>query len=390
MKKKIKKLNNDKYINIYIIIILFIILFIFVYIYRYDIKNGFKLEKNELINNKNYNYGYDKNYNINNNVLNKNIKSYEMKRPFLNIYDNNGKITKFVFITHPFSRDECIKKYNKGRENGLEFIGISSYCDFPKIISNPYDTLHDPNHKAWNYDYFKLCKGWCHCFRNPENYNIPPPDIYPQLLLSESDFAKYEKHIPDTTIKKEFDFIYICLKDNDKCEPGWQSFNRNWKQAEKLLNIMCNKYHLKGLLIGRIGCKIPSGCYELTDFLKYDEFIKQYNRCRFIFIPNYLDASPRVMVEALCYNLPVLCNYNILGGWKYITNETGEFFNVEENDFEISLKRFFKKFNTFKPREFYIREYNEEEKGKELLNFIKKCFGNKSIDNSIKYLVPGI
>jgi hypothetical protein len=324
-------------------------------------------------------------------TIDKENKPYKMKRPFLNIYDNNGNITKFVFITHPFSRDECIKQYNEGIEKGMEFIGISSYCDFPAIISNPHDALHDPNHKAWTYNYFDLCKGWAYCFRNPDKYGIPDKSTgYPQILLSESDFAKYKFHKPNSDIKKEYDFLYVCLKDNDKCEPGWQSYNRNWEQAEKLLDIMCNKYHLKGLLIGRIGCNIPDGCHKVTDFLEYNEFIKQYNKCRFVFVPNSLDASPRVMTEAMCYNLPVLGNSKILGGWKYITPEVGEQFNITENDFEVVLSRFLSKFNTYKPRDFYIREYNEEKQGKRLLEFVKECCGNDSVSENIKYLVPGI
>lgn len=319
-----------------------------------------------------------------------------MKRPFLNIYDNKGNKINVIFITHPFSRDECKEQYDSAIAKGNHFLGISSYCEFPGIISNPHDSLHDPKHKAWTYNYFELCKGWCHCFRNPNQYI---PKDYPKILLSESDFAKYNKHIPDPNIKKEYDFLYVCLKDNDTCEPGWQSYNRNWDQAQELLDIMCNKFHLKGLLIGRINCKIPQGCHklmELTDFMEYDKFIKQYNRCRFVFVPNKLDASPRVMTEAICFNLPVLGNYNITGGWKYVTAETGELFNKEPDDFETVLKRFLKNFNTYKPREFYMREFSEEKMGKQLLDFVMQTVGKDKVNFSIegpdavKWLVPGI
>lgn len=322
------------------------------------------------------------------NVVVESFDDEKVGRPFLNIYDNNGKKTKIIFITHPFSRDNCIEEYNKLKNKGYQFLGISSYCDFPAIISNPFDPLSDPNHKAWTYDYFELCKGWCHCFRNPQDYKIPID--YPQILLSESDFAKYNNHKPDSTVKKEYDFIYVCLKDNEKCDDGWQSYNRNWEQAQQFLDIMCNKYHLKGILIGRINCKVPDGCYKVTDFLEYKEFIKQYNKCRFLFMPNYLDASPRVLTESLCYNLPVLCNYNILGGWKYINDKTGQFFNQEPNDFEKSLNTFLNNFNSYKPREYYINEYNVEKQGLKLLNFIKKTCGEDALEKDVKYVIPGV
>lgn len=315
------------------------------------------------------------------------------KRPFLNILDDNGKKTNVIFITHPFSRDDCIEDYNKMKSQGCEFLGISSYCEFPGIISNPFDVLHDPKHKAWTYNYFDLTKGWCHCFRDPLQYI---PATVPQIALSESDFAKYNNNKPDTTVNKDYDFIYVCLKDNDKCEDGWQSYNRNWDQAQQCLDIMCNKFHLKGLLIGRINCKIPAGCHKLmetTDRMDYSDFIKQYNRCRFAFIPNKVDASPRVMTEALCFNLPVLCNYNITGGWKYITPESGEYFNVSPDDFETQLGQFLKNFANYKPREYYMREFAVEKMGKILLDFVVQTIGHDKLNfnpKEVKYLTPAV
>ena len=79
-----------------------------------------------------------------------------MKRPFLNMYTDTGKKINIVFITHPFTREECIKEYNKAKNKGVKFLGMSSYCEFPGLISNPHDILHDKNNDAWKYDYFKL------------------------------------------------------------------------------------------------------------------------------------------------------------------------------------------------------------------------------------------
>lgn len=385
IKKMFKILPNYKKNKYYYMVILFVLL---ISIISYLCK---KKNNKDSVENFNKNKNEENNKNKDNNKNNGNIVS--MKRPFLNIYDDKGNKINVVFITHPFSRDECIEQYNDAIKKNMHFLGISSYCNFPEIISNPHDILSDPKHKAWTYDYFKLCKGWCHCFRNPDD--IIPKD-HPKILLSESDFAKYKKHLPDTSIKKKYDFMYVCLKDNDKCEEGWQSYNRNWKQAEKCLDIMCNKFKLKGLLIGRINCTIPGSCHQLmetTDFLNYSVFIKKYNECRFVFVPNQLDASPRVMTEAICFNLPVLGNYKITGGWKYVTNEVGELFNKKEGDFEKVLTTFLKNFNTYKPREFYMREYPEEKKGKELLDFVVKTVGEDNLSfklSDVKYLVPAI
>ena len=50
-----------------------------------------------------------------------------------------------------------------------------------------------------------------------------------------------------------------------------------------------------------------------------------------MFAPNLHDASPRVLAEALCLDVPILVNRHILGGWKYVSNETGAFFGGEHD-----------------------------------------------------------
>ena len=319
----------------------------------------------------------------------------KMERPFLNIYTDKDKKLNVVFITHPFTRDETIKEFNEAVKRGVKFLGMSSYSEFPGPISNPHDALHDRNLDAWKYDYFKLTKGWCHCFRNPDLYI---PKEVNKALISESDFANYQGHQPtseNTDIsKKEYDFIYICLKDNDKCENGWQAYNRNWDEAKICLDIMCKKYKLKGLLIGRIGCEIPESCHnimELTEFQEFHTFIKNYAKCKFIFLPNYSDASPRVMTEAMCYNLPILVNSNIIGGWKYVTPETGEEYTI--NNFEEKLDKFLANLENYKPREFIINNYGPENSGKKLLEFVKLCFKPEELNinlDKVLYLKPGI
>jgi len=313
-----------------------------------------------------------------------------MKRPFLNIYTDKDVKLNIVFITHPFTRPETIKEYENAVDNGVKFLGMSSYSEFPGPISNPFDLLHDRTIDAWKHDYFKLTKGWCHCFREPDKFI---PKDTKKILLSESDFANFEYHKPDNK-PKQYDFLYICLKDNDKCEMGWQGYNRNWEGAQKCLDIMCKKYGLKGLIIGRINCKVPDSCHnilDLTDFQEYATFIQNYNKCKFIFVPNTADASPRVMTEAMCYKKPILVNKNIVGGWKYVTEETGEDF-IEDN-FEEKLDKFIKNLDKYKAREYFIKNYGAENSGKRLLQFIKENFNKDELNldlDTVSYLKPGI
>jgi len=128
-----------------------------------------------------------------------------MKRPFLNMWgvrkDGSEFLVNIAFITHPFTRDECIVQYNEAKDKGVHFLGLSSYSEFPGPISNPHDLLHDPNNDAWTkYDYFKLTRGWLSCFR-PELNAQWIQKGFPCVNITESDFANYEQHQPDPAVR---------------------------------------------------------------------------------------------------------------------------------------------------------------------------------------------
>ena len=332
-----------------------------------------------------------------------------MKRPFLNMWgvrhDGSEFLVNIIFITHPFTRDECIVQYNEAKAKGVKFLGLSSYSEFPGPISNPHDVLHDPKIDAWTkYDYFQLTRGWLSCFRE-ENNKKWIKQGFPCVNITESDFANYEYHKPDPSIEKEYDFIYICLKDGDKkegdkdCPSGWQSEIRQWKIVKKLLDIMCKDYKLKGLLIGRVGCEIPSQCHQLmeqTDFMEYHTFIKQFNKSKFILTASYQDASPRTVSEGMCYNLPVLMNKNILGGWQYLNDKTGEFFDPDNlSEFPKTLEKFLNKMknNEYQPRDWFINNYGKYNSGKRLKLFVQDVFKEDELNfklDEVEYLKPGI
>lgn len=306
------------------------------------------------------------------------------ERPFVNVYGDDGEQLKIVLLSHPFTRDSSWDQYKQYKEDGFLVLGISSYSEFPKITSNHHDILNNPDEKAWkNYDYMTLVEGWLYCFRNPNNFI---KEGIPKILISESDFCNTDVYKPDTTIKKEYDFLYICPKDSDdKCD-GWVSFNKNWSLAQPCLKYMCGTLNLKGLLVGRKGCTIPSECdglVETTDFLSQSELIESYRKSKFIFIPNVVDASPRILVEALCCDIPVLVNYNILGGWKYINNDTGVFFK-NTSDIKESLQTILHK--TFNPRKRYLEHWGRENIGKQFKQFIMDHYSNKIDVSKYNYL----
>ena len=419
--KTIKQFNNKventlgystKHIIIGLISVA-ISLYVCLRIYRWYFNISEFTNNNNNTNNNNTNNNNNNNTNTNEsndkiNYLNSGTIVPNMKRPFLNLYavmkDGSEKTTNIVFITHHFTRDDCETDYNKFKNEGIHFLGLSSYSEFPGKITNPHDVLNDHNHKAYSYNYFDLTRGWCSVFQNNINQQIFPKG-FPMIQCAESDFAKFKTHLPDPSVKKEYDFIYICLKDGDRkegdkdCPQTWQATIRSYPQAKQFLDLMCKKYKLRGLLIGRIGCEMPPNCHQLmdlTDFQEYSTFIKNYNKCRFIFIPNYAEASCRVCTEAMCFNLPVLMNKNILGGWNYINNETGEFFDTNNIDtFEPILDKFIKKLNNneYTPREWFIKNYGEINSGNKLMDFVKSVFKEDELNmkyDDIQYMKPGI
>jgi hypothetical protein len=274
----------------------------------------------------------------------------------------------------------------------ITFIGISSYMEFPHVPTNPEDNYKEEHFKQiqenFAYDhvtpyyldmYFEMCKGWLHCFKNPEKYI---PIDKPHALISESDFVNYKQIPYDENNEREFDFLYSCPKvsPTSNCD-DWVSHNKNWELAKKCLPVLCKKFKLKGLLVGRKDCELPEGCDEYittTGWLDYGENIKQYNRCKFVFVPNQRDASPRVITEAMSADCAVLINKNILGGWKYAVDETGELFN-DENNIEEVLNKFIPKLNKgeYKARQYIIDNYGPVNSGRKLKEFLFKHWGDK-------------
>lgn len=314
------------------------------------------------------------------------------ERPYCNLFDDQGRHLNVLLISRPFWLDEHYKKHKEIKDKYL-FLGISSYQGFPNEPMNPKDNYNEAN-KYDKQKWLDMCKGWLHCFRKPEEVL---PKNYPKALISESDFADCLVNKPNTNIEKKYDFIYICHRDDlSNCSAEeWVAYNKNLTLAEKCLTILCKEKDFKGLLIGRKGCNLPPSCsklqIELTDKLDYYELQKKFDECRFIFIPNINDASPRVITESLCHDIPCLINTNIIGGWKYINEKTGIFFN-DETDFLQNYEKMIDGINnkTFEPRKYFIENYGIINSGKKLKKFIYEVFGDKVNikENDVKYITP--
>ena len=308
----------------------------------------------------------------------KSMEIKDLKFPFKNIINEKGKTMNIIALTAPFRSKEHEEIFKSYKKKGIPILGVTSYLNFPGKIKNKFD---DKYHIDNPFDYINSCIGWLYCFRNPESRGLIN---LPMLEMSESDFYNCKSYKPIS--KKKYDFIYVCNSDNDSCNPGWQSEIRQWELFKKCLSIICGKLNLKGLIIGRMNCEYTSNYkknLEIVDFLPYWDFIKKMSQCKFLIVCSITDASPRIITEALCLNLPVLLNKNIYGGWKYINEQTGEFFN-DEKDIETQIQKLLGKLNQYQPRKFYQSNYGPKKSGIKLKNFVKQLYPEL---NNCEYLL---
>jgi hypothetical protein len=140
---------------------------------------------------------------------------------------------------------------------------------------------------------------------------------------------------------------------------------------------MCRDYNLKGVIVGRTNCEFTeycSGIVKVVPFMSFHDFQKEMQKCKFLFVPNISDASPRVMTEAMCYNMPVLTNFDIIGGWhNVIPGVTGEFF-TDENNVRDALDKITQNFDTYTAREWYCANRGKKNSGKQLADFLKENY----------------
>ena len=89
----------------------------------------------------------------NNNIMYENFDETNMelipnvKFPFRNIIDDNGKKLNIILITAPFREKKDEENWIKYKSMGLEFCGQSSYLEFPGKISNPHDDFYHEERK---------------------------------------------------------------------------------------------------------------------------------------------------------------------------------------------------------------------------------------------------
>ena len=289
----------------------------------------------------------------------------------INIYDENNKPTNLIGIRGPMFKSAILDELLKTKK----LIGISAYQNFPQPLKNIHDQY---NSDTFLKSYENKIILWCHCFKDPQNY-IPPG--VPLLLYSDSDQYSNTVNLNNLAdkIEKKYDF-FCSLPGGD-----WNAWIRGSDIAKKWLNYMADTMNLN-ILVGA-GEKRDGFSDKIVflGHLPWNEFINKMNSCKYFINFSRYDASPRVIIEALALNIPVLLNENILGGWKYINKQTGKLFFYDE-PIENCINTFIK--DTYGPLQWMKLNFNIDKNKIVLANTINKLmsFNYEDVIDGIMYI----
>jgi len=263
------------------------------------------------------------------------------------------------------------------------------------VMRKPLDSISQKNKISHNsvcivcdYSFLEKRITWtnnigaiCHPFKKD---NIFPSGIN-KFLFSESDFCDKiltPAHDPQKNKwKGKYDFVYFSIDSvkGVKCK-GLHML--------EMIYLATSELGLRGLVIfyslqGTKKIKSNSVYYEAYKKissryakLKNINFIrKKYDQkslnlimkaVKFVLVPSIADASPRIITEALVRNVPVVLNSSIYGGWKYIDENTGSFFNG------ISAKEYLEKKDNYSSMKISIEKAMQIDKSNIAAHFYRK------------------
>lgn len=317
--------------------------------------------------------------------------------PFQQVTTQDGKRVNIILVRTPWGANGDARKeralYDKYK-NDILFLGISSFEDYPLDAMNPYSPRLDVNY------FLGAFPGFLHMMHQPEKYFAAHVKT---LLMSQSDFQLPAVSPATLHVPKKYDFTYAATwplgqSPTDAECMGWSGYAKNWTFVKQALHVMCKDYNLQGVLIATKGtganerCAIPDSCegkVTQTTYVAQATYFNFLKQSRFAFVPQLHDASPRVTTQALVHDVPVLMNAHISGGWKYINENTGEFFH-DLSDFRQSLEKILQGAATpskYQPRKWVLENYGNEHSGKRLLAFVKENFPDRVLPKNTRLLL---
>jgi hypothetical protein len=148
------------------------------------------------------------------------------------------------------------------------------------------------------------------------------------MFISGSDFVNEKAAIKAAWAggrpAKRWDLVYSCPPS------ALNEFQKNWDLAQSCI-VRLAEAGARIVIAGRSGVPgLPRHAnIDYLSVVPFADFMRVTASSRAAFLPNWWDASPKVLPQALALDVPVLVNRRILGGWKYVAPETGVFFDDE-------------------------------------------------------------
>lgn len=287
--------------------------------------------------------------------------------------DQNRKpIDKIFYVRGYLNTDESIDSYMHLKANGYSHFCTCEFSHFPRDYKNYPDI---------NYDVVQSACCFFHPFKNPYEFGIMPET--PAFLLSSSDTMSKEK----VEVKgKKYDFLFYA-----QLPAMWGTDPKDEKYAVKFIKHYCYDDNMRCCIIGRDTFMEDHKLHKnpRVDFLgktKYSEVMKKLAESKFLLMTSDFDASPRMLSESMMQDTPILCATSLRGGWKYINEQTGVFFQKCE-DWNYIDRRICDLLDskTFRPRKYYFEHYGPEKVGRRALAYLKACC-DTPIDPSVQYL----
>jgi glycosyltransferase involved in cell wall biosynthesis len=287
--------------------------------------------------------------------------------PFASLADERGTLLRHSVVTGPVRTRAEAATLSRLRARG-PLVGLTGFLDFPRY--------REPGDER---DYVAMCAAWCHCFREPGDIL---GDGTPRLLLAHSDFLDWRLAGAQVAAgrRRDFDFVYVCQAGPAK------ELVKGWELARRCLPVLTGELGLRGLLIGRRRIRDLTGDPSrlvVVGALPWRAMMRAFAQARFLFVPNGLDPSPRILAEALALDTPVVVNRKILGGWHYVNPFTGAFFD-DERDIADAVRRCFEQ--PLSPRRWFAANHGPLNAGRRLRGLI--AASDRAVRARAVHIVP--
>jgi hypothetical protein len=287
------------------------------------------------------------------------------------VVDQNGNDTGFATLRGRIEpkHDQVFDSFASGHR----IIGMMQWWGFPlpeysyageRYRVTPALPLANP----WERPEIQACEAWCHCARDPDQF-LPPGR--PRFFMSHSDFVDADRiwqvvHGGPHPAPPAKRWDVICLFSAH----WYDEVQKNWSLAQACVQTLAVDWGMSVLLLSRGGIpdvpRHPN--VEVRPRLSWNDCLQSIARSRLTMVAAHLDPSPRVIVESLALDVPVLVHSQILGGWKYVQEETGSFF---EGEHDIGFEAYRCLSAGLHPRSWLRRRYGRDRAARRFARYLR-------------------